>query len=80
MWCVIYFYIPGQLHISYVYIAVEPNNCLSGYIKAPFNLNAGTKGDEVYLCYKKSVRETTSPITGLNVLAGPKYLSHKLAT
>ena len=29
----------------------------------------------MYLCYKKSVRETTSPITGLNVLAGPKYLS-----
>lgn len=67
-----YFDIPEDYHISDVSIAVTPNSCPSGYTKVPFNLNAGTKGDEVFLCYKRAIREITSPITGLNVLAGPK--------
>ena len=68
-----YFDILEDYHISNVYIAVSPNNCPSGYTKVYTNLNAGTKGDEVFLCYERKIRETTSPITGLNVLAGPKY-------
>ena len=45
----------------------------SSYTKVYTNLNARTKGSDVFLCYERKIRESTSPITGLNVLAGPKY-------
>ena len=42
--------------------------CPSGYLRYHSNLNAGTGGDYVYLCYKYGVR-LPNAITGLNVIA-----------
>ena len=48
----------------------QHTSCRSGYNKIFVDLNKGAGGDYIYLCYSTSTAVSSSPITGLTVVAG----------